>query len=217
VRRHRVQIPSNFSLAATSHRGTFFLPAMFLAMIEVFKGAGVLIYPLGICSAAAVFIVCERAYALRKAAIMPQDLVDAVVTGRPLMGGKHTVLARIVEFAELHKNDEDAVKAFARLELNRMERGVPYLDVIYAAAPLIGLTGTVIGLLKVFSQISPDTGLPDPVAFTQGVALALSATVIGLCIAIPSLVGSGYLQRKIENYAAQLDVLLERILQRTRQ
>lgn len=189
---------------------------MFFAMIEVFKGAGVLIYPLGVCSAAAVFIVCERAYALRRAAIMPQDLVDAVVNGRPLMGGKHTVLARIVEFAEVHKNDEDAVKAFARLEINRMERGVPYLDVIYAAAPLIGLTGTVVGLLKVFSQISPDTGLPDPVQFTQGVALALSATVIGLCIAIPSLVGSGYLQRKIENYAAQLDVLLERILQRGR-
>jgi biopolymer transport protein ExbB len=54
------------------------------------------------------------------------------------------------------------------------------------------------------------------VKFTSGVALALSATVLGLTIAIPSLVGSGYLQRKIENYAAQLDVLLERILQRTR-
>lgn len=185
---------------------------MFFAVIEVFKGAGVLIYPLGVCSAATVFIICERAYALRRAAVMPQDLVDAVIGGRPLMGGKHTVLARIVEFAEQHKNDEGAVKAFARLELNRMERGIPYLDVIYAAAPLIGLTGTVTGLLQVFSQIAPDTGLPDPVAFTKGVALALSATVIGLCIAIPSLVGSGYLQRKIENYAAQLDVLLERIL-----
>lgn len=187
---------------------------MFFAMIEVFKGAGVLIYPLGICSAAAVFIICERAYALRRVAVMPPDLVDAVVTGRPLMGGKHTVLARIVEFAEIHQNDEGAVKAFARLEINRMERGVPYLDVIYAAAPLIGLTGTVTGLLQVFSQIAPDTGLPDPVNFTKGVALALSATVIGLCIAIPSLVGSGYLQRKIENYSVQLDVLLERILQR---
>lgn len=189
---------------------------MFIALLEVFRGAGLLIYPLGICSIAAVFIICERAFALRRAAVMPQDLVEAVVAGRPLVGGRHTVLARIVEFAEQHKNDEDAVKAFARLEINRMERGVPYLDVIYAAAPLIGLTGTVIGLLKVFSQISPDTGLPDPVAFTSGVALALSATVIGLCIAVPALVGSGYLQRKIENYAAQLDVLLERILQRSR-
>src|SRR5476651_2731816 len=116
---------------------------MFLAVIDVVKGAGVLIYPLGLCSAAAVFIVCERAFALRRAAVMPQDLVDAVVAGRPLVGGKHTVLARIVDFAELHKNDENAVKAFARLEINRMERGVPYLDVVYAAAPLIGLTGTV--------------------------------------------------------------------------
>lgn len=189
---------------------------MFFAMIEVLKGAGVLIYPLAVCSAAAVFIVCERAYALRRAAVMPADLVDAVVSGKSPVGGRHTVLARIVEFAEQHRHDEGAVKAFARLELNRMERGIPYLDVIYAAAPLIGLTGTVTGLLQVFSQISPDTGLPDPVAFTKGVALALSATVIGLTIAIPSLVGSGYLQRKIENYAAQLDVLLERILQRDR-
>jgi len=193
---------------------------MLLAVVDalnfsnVLKGAGNLIYPLLLCSIVMVFVVCERLYALRRAAVMPQDLVDAVVTGRPLLGGRHTVLARIVEFAEQHKNDEGAVKAFARLELNRMERGIPYLDVIYAAAPLIGLTGTVTGLLQVFSQISPDTGLPDPVAFTKGVALALSATVIGLCIAIPSLVGSGYLQRKIENYAAQLDVLLERILHR---
>jgi biopolymer transport protein ExbB len=189
---------------------------MFIAMIEVFKGAGILIYPLGLCSAAAVFIICERAFALRQAAVMPHDLVDAVIAGKPIMGGKHTVLARIVDFAEEHKNDDDAVKAFARLEINRMERGIPYLDIIYAAAPLIGLTGTVTGLLQVFSQIAPDTGLPDPVNFTKGVALALSATVIGLTIAIPSLVGSGYLQRKIENYAAQLDVLLERILKRGR-
>ncbi len=195
---------------------------MFLAATEavnftnVLQGAGVLKYPLGICSLVAVFIICERSFALRRVAVMPQDLVDAVVAGRPLIGGKHTVLARIVDFAEQHKNDEGAVKAFARLELNRMERGIPYLDIIYAAAPLIGLTGTVTGLLQVFSKISPDTGLPDPVAFTQGVALALSATVIGLCIAIPALVGSGYLQRKVENYAALLDVLLERILQRTR-
>ena len=196
---------------------------MFLAVTEtlnlftVLKGAGPLIIPLGACSVALIFILCERAYALRKAAIIPQDLMDAVVEGRSLVGGKHTVLARIVDFAEQHKNDEGAVKAFARLQINRMERGIPYLDVVYAAAPLIGLTGTVMGLLRVFSQISPETGLPDPVAFTQGVALALSATVIGLCIAIPSLVASGYLQRKIENYAAQLDVLLERILQRSRQ
>ncbi|HTB81582.1 MAG TPA: MotA/TolQ/ExbB proton channel family protein [Opitutaceae bacterium] len=186
-------------------------------MIEIFKGAGLLIYPLGICSATSVFIICERGFALRHHAVMPDDLVDAIVAGKPVPGGRHSVLARIVEFSEKHAKDENAVKAFARLEINRMERGIPYLDIIYAAAPLLGLTGTVTGLLQVFSQIAPDTGLPDPVAFTKGVALALSATVIGLAIAIPSLIGSGFFQRKVENYAAQLDVLLERVLQRNRQ
>jgi biopolymer transport protein ExbB len=192
-------------------------PFTFIAMIEIFKGAGLLIYPLGVCSATSIYIICERGFALRRHAVMPDDLVDAIVAGKPVPGGRHSTLARIVEFAEKHAHDEGAVKAFARLEINRMERGVPYLDVIYAAAPLLGLTGTVTGLLQVFSQISPDTGLPDPVAFTKGVALALSATVIGLSIAIPSLVGSGFFQRRVENYAAQLDVLLERVLQRYRQ
>ena len=184
-------------------------------MLDVLKGAGALIYPLALCSIAAVFIICERLYALRKGAVLPDDLVDAVVHGRPYSGGNHSVLARILQFATEQNHDPEAVKAFARLEINRMERGVPYLDVIYAAAPLIGLTGTVIGLLKVFSQISPDTGLPDPVAFTQGVALALSATVIGLSIAIPSLVGAGFLSRKVENYAVRIDLLLERVLSRS--
>lgn len=183
-------------------------------MLDIFKGAGVLIYPLALCSIVAVYILCERLYALRGDAVLPDELVNAIVEGRDTQIGKNSVLARVVEFAARHKDDPEAVKAFARLEINRMERGIPYLDVIYAAAPLIGLTGTVTGLLQVFSQISPETGLPDPVAFTKGVALALSATVIGLCIAIPSLVGSGFLQRKVENYAAKLDLLLERILSR---
>jgi len=181
------------------------------AAIEIIQGAGLLIYPLGICSFAMVFIVCERIYALRTNVVMPQDLVDAIIENKPYSGGKHSVLARILDFAEDHEHDEDAVKAFARLEINRMERGIPYLDIIYAAGPLLGLTGTVTGLLRVFSQINADTGLPDPVAFIKGVALALSATVIGLSVAIPALVGGGYLQRKVENYAVRIDSLLERI------
>lgn len=185
---------------------------MYIALIDVFAGADILIYPLGLCSLVMVFILCERSYALRRSAIMPPDLVEAIVDGQEVDDSDRSVLARIVSFSRRHEGDEDAVKAFARLELNRMERGLPYLDIIYAAAPLIGLTGTVWSLLKVFSSISGESGLPDPVAFTSGVALALSATLLGLTIAIPALVGGGYLQRRVENYGAQLDVILERIL-----
>lgn len=185
---------------------------MYFALIDVVAGADILIYPLGLCSLVMVFILCERSYALRNSAIMPLDLVEAIIEGRTADNEADSVLGRIVAFSRRHEGDEDAVKAFARLELNRMERGLPYLDIIYAAAPLIGLTGTVWSLLRVFSSISGESGLPDPVAFTSGVALALSATLLGLTIAIPALVGGGYLQRRVDNYAAQLDVILERIL-----
>ena len=187
---------------------------MCFAIIDILKGADFLAYPLIFCSAVVVFILGWRAYALRKAAVMPDDLVDAIVSNKPITGGRHTVLARIIEFSERHPDDPGAVKAFARLEVNRMERGIPYLDIIYAAAPLLGLTGTVWSLLRVFSAISSESGLPDPVKFTSGVALALSATLMGLTVAIPALVGGGYFSRKVDNYAAQLDVLLERILAR---
>jgi len=188
---------------------------MILAAIDILKGADLLVYPLAVCSVVLVFILAERSYALRRSAILPADLVDAVVGGRPIAGGKFSVLSRIVSFAEQHPNDPDAVKAFARLEIVRMERGIPYLDVIYAGAPLIGLTGTVWSLIRVFSSISGESGMPDPAKFTSGVSLALSATVLGLLIAVPALVGGGVLQRRVEKYAAQLDVLLERILARS--
>jgi biopolymer transport protein ExbB len=94
----------------------------------------------------------------------------------------------------------------------KLERGVGYLDTIYAAAPLIGLIGTVTGLLGAFSVVDPQTKMPDPVQFTESVGYALSATILGLCIALPALIGSGHLQRVISKHAAQLDVLLERVL-----
>lgn len=182
------------------------------AVIDLLKGADILVYPLALCSLVLVFILCERGWALRRSAIIPDDLADAIVAGQLVSGGEHSVLGRIVRFAQAHPGDAEGVRAFARLEVSRMERGLPYLDVIYAGAPLIGLTGTVWSLIRVFSSITGTTGLPDPAKFTSGVSLALSATVIGLCIAIPALIGGGVLQRRVDKFAAQLDVLLARLL-----
>jgi biopolymer transport protein ExbB len=187
---------------------------MCFAIIDLIRGADILIYPLGVCSVVLVFILCERGFALRKNAVLPDVLVDAVLNGTPLPEKGKSVMGRIITFAEEHPEDEGATRAFARLELAGMERGLPFLDVIYAGAPLIGLTGTVWSLIRVFSSISGETGLPDPVKFTSGVSLALSATVIGLVIAVPALVGNGILQRLIDKYAARIDVLLEHVLTR---
>jgi biopolymer transport protein ExbB len=190
---------------------------MFFASIDIariIREAGLLIWPLGLCSVFATFIILERLAALRKAAVIPEDLADAVLEGRATAGDKRSALGRILDFAAHHAGDAEATKAFARLEVIKLERGVGYLDTIYAAAPLIGLIGTVTGLLGAFSVIDPQTRMPDPVQFTESVGYALSATVLGLCIALPALVGSGHLQRVIDKRAAQLDVLLERVLAR---
>ena len=190
---------------------------MFFASIDIariIREAGLLIWPLGLCSVFATFIILERLAALRKAAVIPEDLAEAVIEGRASAGDKRSALGRILDFAARHAGDAEATKAFARLEVIKLERGVGYLDTIYAAAPLIGLIGTVTGLLGAFSVIDPQTRMPDPVQFTESVGYALSATVLGLCIALPALIGSGHLQRVIDKRAAQLDVLLERVLAR---
>lgn len=181
-------------------------------LMRVVKEAGLLAYPLALCSIVAVFIICERSFALRNAAIIPADLTDSVLQGKSVSGGQHSALGRIISFVERHPGDDDGAKAYARLEIMKMERGVSYLDTIYTGAPLIGLIGTVSGLLAAFSVIDPQTRMPDPVRFTESIGYALSATLIGLVIAVLALVGNGYLQRRIDHHAARLDVLLERIL-----
>ena len=168
-------------------------------------------------SGVAVFIICERAFALRTTAVLPPELSEAVLLNKQAAGGRFSVLGRVIEFAERHASDPDATKAYARLEVMKMERGVRYLDTIYTGAPLLGLIGTVWGLLSAFSSTRDQmTGLPDPAKFSQSVGYALSATLLGLMVALVALAGNGLIQRRIDHHAAQLDVLLERVIARVR-
>jgi biopolymer transport protein ExbB len=92
-----------------------------------------------------------------------------------------------------------------------MERGVFLLEIIVGIAPLIGLLGTVTGLVRVFSGMPADSGIPDAGAFSEGIAMALLTTIVGLAIAIPALIGHSYLSRVIDNRATKLEWLAERL------
>lgn len=185
-------------------------------MDTVFAGAGWFLLPLGLCSFLAVYIIVERLLALRPQRVLPKEAVAGFLSGRfGALGGaaaQRSVAGRIVAFHRSHQPDPDALKAFAMLEITRMERGVFVLDIVVAGAPLIGLLGTVMGLVHVFGGIDTVGGLPDSQVFTQGIALALSTTMLGLLIAIPSLVASGYLYRRIDLLSAQLNVGVERLI-----
>ncbi len=191
---------------------------MFFAAIDVMRILRETGWWLGIpmltCFTIAVFVIIERMYALRQSAVVPEHLAEGVIEGKVTAGDHRSTLGRIIAFASSHVGDTDATKAYARLEVSKLERGVSFLDTIYAAAPLLGLIGTVSGLLQAFSVVDPETRMPDPVKFTESVGYALSATVLGLCVALVALIGGGYLQRVIDKRAAHLDLLLERVLAR---
>jgi biopolymer transport protein ExbB len=183
--------------------------------MDLLNNAGIFIYPLALCSLVAVFITIERLIALRPSRIMPAPLVDAFISGN-LSGldcDGSSVAGRIGRFYREREPDADALKAYARLEVSRMERGIFLLEVVIGVAPLLGLLGTVTGLTQVFSGFSAETGLPDPGAFITGIALALNTTILGLAIAIPALAAHAYLLRRVESLAARIGLGVQALLQ----
>ncbi len=182
-------------------------------MIQIIEGSGIFIYPLGLCSLLGIFVIFERGISLRIANILPKSLVDKVIVGQiDDPPEKESVLGRILEFFNQRSQDADKIRAFTNLEVNRMERGLVILEIVTGAAPLLGLLGTVTGLVQVFANMSFETGVPEQTAFISGVALALTTTMIGLSVAIPSLVAYNIYQRRIDTYTVQLDAMIERLL-----
>lgn len=177
------------------------------------QGSGVFIWPLGLCSFLAVFIIVERLIALRTGRVIPHDLEEAFVEGRlPEHIEPDSVAGRILYYYQTRKPDEDQLKAYARLQIIRMERGLFVLDTVISGAPLLGLLGTVTGLVQVFGGGSLESGMPNSSTIASGIALALTTTILGLSIAIPSIVFSNYLNRVIDTHAARLNVGVERLL-----
>ena len=182
-------------------------------MQELLQNAGIFAWPLGLCSLLAMVIVLERLFALRRSRIIPSFYHHAFSTGSiPEEGDQQSVAGRIVNYFHQGVLDAEQIKAYTRLQVTRMERGLFILEIVVSAAPLIGLLGTVTGLVTVFSQISPETGLPDPAAFVEGVSMALTTTILGLSIAIPALAFNSYLNRRVDTFEAQLEVGVERLI-----
>ena len=182
-------------------------------MTDLLTGAGPFLYPLAFCSALATFIIFERLFALRRGVVLPSQERNAFFAGHlDVLAVSDSVAGRIAAFAQQKETDAPQLQAYARLQISGLERGLFVLDIVTSAAPLLGLLGTVTGLVRVFAQISPETGLPDPGSFVEGVALALSTTMIGLAIAIPALAFAAYLHRRVDMYAAELGVGVERLV-----
>lgn len=211
------QVFRNENLALIVRKG---IEADFIASFQElkeplsYKQAGIFIYPLTACLLLAVFIFTERIYSLRPGLTFPRKVEKALRSGEfPNKKWKrYSAAERIVHVAIHEKPSHEALLAYSRLEVAALEKGLFLLEVVVAAAPLIGLLGTATGLVQVFSTM-PASGLSDGTEiFSEGIALALLTTIIGLGIAIPALIGHAYLIRIVEKRAASLDWLTARLI-----
>jgi len=101
-----------------------------------------------------------------------------------------------------------AVQTRARREITRLERGLVVLEIIVGIAPLLGLVGTIAGMMTLFGEIGHE-GLNDAAKLAKGIAFILNATLIGLLIAIPSLIFWSYYNKKVETLAVEMESLCD--------
>ncbi|MEL6429057.1 MAG: MotA/TolQ/ExbB proton channel family protein [Planctomycetota bacterium] len=190
------------------------------SLFELIERGGVLMVPIALASFVALAFAIERLVGLRAGALgskrLQRDVVDAARTrGRDAALGlcreqADKPLARILaaglartnaDFAEREKVVEDAANG----EVRRLARNLRPLFLVWLIAPLLGLLGTVWGMIKAFKGIAGEGGIGRPEVLADGIYGALSTTAAGLAVAIPSIVAYWYLQGRIEAFAARVE------------
>ena len=197
-------------------------------MLSIIQAAGWPIWPLILCSIVALALVIERLYHLREALVAPPRLLEEVVgvtrsslpstdvvsklsdnsvLGTVLASGLRSVIAepRLAE-ATLRQSFENA----GRSAVHNLERYLNTLGTIAAAAPLLGLFGTVVGMIEIFGSQAPSGTNPQLLA--HGISVALYNTAFGLMIAIPSLMFYRYFRGRVDEYQLTMELAAERMV-----
>lgn len=186
--------------------------------MDFFAYTGIFIYPLSVCSVLVVYFSLERFLALRECVTLSDAFVSSVLANTIDKDTvrKDSLMYRLIHFFDNNPSQEDErlIQAFVQLELNRLQKGLFILDIIAGIAPFIGLLGTVIGLTNVFGTFLSESGFSDQEAFVSGIALALNTTILGLMIAIPSLIMYSFLSRRIDVIESKLELCIEGLFNR---
>ena len=185
-------------------------------MFDLFQKGGVVMYPLLACSLVSLTVIFERSlFWIREKRRADNAVVDEVLE-----------LARLQEYQKIKARAEGAVDYIVRVlvcglvhrefslskamemaamdEIKRMKRYLPVLDTLITAAPLLGILGTVIGIIHSFDMLG-QAGIQDPQAVTSGIAQALITTAAGLMIAIFTLFPYNYFMSKVERAAVRIE------------
>jgi biopolymer transport protein ExbB len=200
-------------------------------MIDIFYSGGPVMYPLLLCSVLVLFVVAERFVFWAGIDLKRQrDLLDEVLElcregkwdeVREKVRGSGDYVIRILVTGIVHRefSMSKAMEAAATEQLRGMGRFMGVLDTMITVAPLLGIFGTVIGIIASF-EVLGTAGIEDPRAVTGGIAQALITTAAGLGIAIISVFPFNYFNarierasHRIEQYATSLEIVYEKLPQ----
>jgi len=191
------------------------------------RSGGILMIPLFICSIIVLAIVIERAISLRKRKVLIPEIIS-VIENINNPGDIHLAISicqknegtfsNIVQIGLQNKdlpNNElkELISDQGRQEVRSLQKGLGVIETIAGIAPLLGLLGTVIGMIKVFTVIS-EQGLGQTQALSGGISEALITTVVGLSIGIPSLVLYNYFTDKAENLILDIEKFTSQLLRK---
>ena len=182
---------------------------------------------LALTSLVGLAFIGERGWTLRWPQVVPPEITAELAQCRSRADVKHlrqvcerhpSPLGRLLVVAAEHLDwpkaeNVNALETAARHEIVRLERGLVVLEIIIGIAPLLGLVGTIIGMMTLFGDLG-QTGLNDATRLAQGISLILRSTLIGLLIAIPALVSWSYFTKKVEVFAVELEALCGEFVRR---
>ena len=187
-------------------------------MIDIFVKGGAVMWPLLLFSVAALAIILERLWSLRRVSIIPaaplrelEAMLSAGELGsaRSFVQGRNEPVFRILDVALRHARHgrdviREAVEEVGRREAAQLEHYLNTLGTIAAVSPLLGLLGTVTGMIKVFTVITVQ-GVGDPSVLAEGISEALITTAAGLTIAIPALIMHRYFEGLVEKLVVEME------------
>lgn len=187
-------------------------------MWELFQAGGPFMWPLALCSIIAIAIILERLWTLQPKRVMPADLtrrtwslIEAGQVNDKVIAAleANSPLGRILAtgLAHRHRSREvmmERLEDSGRHVAHDLERFLNTLGTIASISPLLGLLGTVTGIIKAFSVIYAG-GLGDPTALAGGISEALLTTAFGLSIAIPAYISYRYLRGRVEAIVVRIE------------
>jgi biopolymer transport protein ExbB len=188
-------------------------------VIDIIQAAGWPIWPIILCSIIAIAIIGERFYSLRQDSVAPRDLLPRVIEEYRKSGVTADMLSRVANSSMLGKVlaaglknikssreiVKESIEEAGRAAAHELDKFLTTLGTIATMSPLLGLLGTIIGMIEIFGASTP-SGITDPAQLAHGISIALYNAAFGIIVAVPSLVFYRHFRARADSLVVEMEL-----------